>query len=90
MAGEMWLEMRPGDEVVARGLYRHDVAELKRLFTWADKIVVMEEEHIKMVVGLDDSLSTYVKLINLDVVDMYDYGSDGLGRVLVERFKRVG
>jgi len=63
-------------ETRSLGIYTASKEEMEKALEWADKVFVMEEEHVKFINH---------KVINLQVKDQYFYGDEELIKILKEK-----
>lgn len=85
-AAELWGRLHPGDEADYIGVFSASPDEIVKRVEWADRVVVMEEEHLlrlKQLAGEGIAEKTLV----LNIPDVYYRNSPELAGVLERKFR---
>jgi len=70
------------------GLYNENPVN-KKTISWADVIIVMDEEQRKEVVKRFPNETIKKQILSLEVEDVYAYGQENLKKVLNARFNEI-
>ena len=89
-ARDLWKQLHPEDEVESLGLFAVDEETLRQKVGWADRIMVMENMHKKLILkATGDSMEVYQKIVVLDIPDIFDRDVPELIALLKKKFKMV-
>lgn len=84
-AAELWKSMHPEVDVEYLGLFNSEFN--LSILDWAEKIYVMEENHLSVI--KDINIKHWGKAKNIDVPDLFSYNSSSLLSILLNKFSLI-